>query len=59
MNEKVFSRRDFMKIGATSAVLLAGTPFLSGCSNNKTQDNQSTSENSKQEETMSNILKIG
>jgi hypothetical protein len=39
MNEKIFSRRDFVKVGASSAVLLAGTVFLAGCSSNKTQEN--------------------
>ena len=52
MNEKIFSRRDFMKIGAFSALALGGIAFLAGCSSNQTQEGQSSQENSKQEETM-------
>ena len=52
MNEKIFSRRDFMKIGAFGATALGASVLLAGCTSTQTQENQSTTEISKQEETM-------
>ncbi len=50
MNEKIFSRRDFMKIGAFGAVALGTSAFLAGCSSNQSQENQESSNETKQEE---------
>ncbi len=53
MSKKIYSRRDFTRIGVFGAVALGTTAFLAGCSNNQAQENQRTLEAKEQEETMS------
>ena len=52
MKEKIYSRRDFMKLGAFGAVTLGGAALLAGCSSGQEQESQSSEDYSKQEETV-------